>query len=93
MITEFCLGCHGISHYYSQRLVLLHCQTYYSSAYHIALNGGPGVYFFQGWGIGPPASVLARPVFSQGKNKILFLQKVSNRQSASVIWDLLGLLY
>ena len=25
--------------------------------------------------------------FSQGKNKVPFLQKASNKQSASVIWD------
>ena len=29
------------------------------------------------------------PLFSQGKNKILFLQKAINKQSASVILDLL----
>ena len=44
-------------------------------------------------GIGPAAPVLAGPVFSQGKSKIPFLQKASNKQSASVILDLLGLLY
>ena len=40
-------------------------------------------------GISPAAPVLARPVFSQGKSKILFLQKASNKQSASVILGLI----
>ena len=35
--------------------------------------------------------VLARPVFSQDKEKILFLQKASNKQSASVIFGLVRL--
>ena len=43
-------------------------------------------------GIGPAAPVLARPVFSQGKSKIPFLQKVSNKQSASVIMGLIRLI-
>ena len=38
------------------------------------------------------APVLAGPVFSQGKSKILFLQKASNKQSASVILELIGLI-
>ena len=33
-------------------------------------------------GIGPAAPVLVGPVFSQGKSKIPFLQKESNKQSA-----------
>ena len=40
-------------------------------------------------GIGPAAPVLAGPVFSQGKSKIPFLQKASNKQSASVILGLI----
>ena len=48
---------------------------------------------FRAGGICPAVPVLAGPVFSQGKNKILFLQKASNRQSANVIWGLLDLLY
>ena len=43
-------------------------------------------------GIGPAAPVLARPVFVQGKSKILFLQKASNKQSASVILGLIRLI-
>ena len=43
-------------------------------------------------GIGPAALVLAGPVFSQGKNKIPFLQKASNKQSASVIFGLIRLI-
>ena len=42
-------------------------------------------------GIGPAAPVLAGPVFSQGKSKIPFLQKASNKQSASVILGLIRL--
>ena len=44
-------------------------------------------------GIGPAAPVLAGPVFSQGKSKIPFLQKASNKQSASVILGLIILSY
>ena len=43
-------------------------------------------------GIGPAAPVLAGPVFSQGKSKIPFLQKASNKQSASVILGLIRLI-
>ena len=43
-------------------------------------------------GIGPAAPVLAGPVFSQGKSKIPFLQKASNKQSASVILGLIKLI-
>ena len=43
-------------------------------------------------GIGPATPVLARSVFSQGKNKIPFLQKASNKQSASVILGLVRLI-
>ena len=43
-------------------------------------------------GIGPAAPVLARPVFSQSKSKIPFLQKASNEQSASVILGLIRLI-
>ena len=43
-------------------------------------------------GIGPAAPVLAGAVFSQGKSKIPFLQKVSNKQSASVILGLIRLI-
>ena len=43
-------------------------------------------------GTGPAAPVLARPVFSQGKSKIPFLQKASNKQSASVILGLIRLI-
>ena len=42
--------------------------------------------------IGPAAPVLAGPVFSQGKSNIPFLQKASNKQSASVIWGLIRLI-
>ena len=42
--------------------------------------------------IGPAVPVLAGPVFSQGKNKIPFLQKASNMQSASVILGLVRLI-
>ena len=42
--------------------------------------------------IGPATPVLAGPVFSQGKNKVPFLQKVSNKQSASVILGLIRLI-
>ena len=38
------------------------------------------------------ALVLAGPVFSQGKSKIPFLQKESNKQSASVILGLIRLI-
>ena len=44
-------------------------------------------------GIGPAAPVLAGPVSSQVKNKIPFLQKASNKQSASVILGLIILSY
>ena len=40
-------------------------------------------------GIGPAAPVL---IFSQGKSKIPFLQKASNKQSASVILGLIRLI-
>ena len=43
-------------------------------------------------GIGPASPVLARPVFSQDKSKIPFLQKASNKQSASVILGLIRLI-
>ena len=43
-------------------------------------------------GIGPAAPVLAGPVFSQGKSKIPFLRKASNKQSASVIFGLIRLI-
>ena len=43
-------------------------------------------------GISPAAPVLAGPDFSQGKNKIPFLQKASNKQSASVILRLIRLI-
>ena len=42
--------------------------------------------------IGLAAPVLARPVFSQGKNKLPFLQKESNIQSANVIFGLIRLI-
>ena len=42
-------------------------------------------------GIGPAAPVLARPVFLKVKAKFL-LQKVSNKQSASVILGLVRLI-
>ena len=42
-------------------------------------------------GISPAAPVLAGPVFSLGKSIIPFLQKVSNKQSASVILGLIRL--
>ena len=42
-------------------------------------------------GIGPAALVLAAPVLSQGKQEILFLQKASSEQSASVILRLIRL--
>ena len=42
--------------------------------------------------IGPAALVLAGPVFSQGKSKIPFLQKTTNKQSASVILGLIRLI-
>ena len=41
-------------------------------------------------GIGPADPVLAGPVFSQGKSKIPFLQKASNKQSVSSV--ILGLI-
>ena len=44
---------------------------------------------FRAGGIGPAAPVLAGPVFSQGKSKIPFLQKASNKQSATVILGLI----
>ena len=43
-------------------------------------------------GISPAAPVLTGPVFSQGKNKILFLQKASNERSTSVILGLIKLI-
>ena len=43
-------------------------------------------------GIGPAALVLAGPVFSRGKRKILLLQKASNKQSTSVILRLIRLI-
>ena len=43
-------------------------------------------------GIGLAAPVLTGPVFSQGKSKIPFLQKASNKQSASVILGLIRLI-
>ena len=49
-------------------------------------------YTHRAGGIGPAAPVLAGPVFSQGKSKIPFLQKTSNKQSASVILGLIRLI-
>ena len=43
-------------------------------------------------GIDPAIPVLAGPVFYQGKNNIPFLQKASNKQSASVIMGLIRLI-
>ena len=43
-------------------------------------------------GIGPAALVLTGPVFSQDKTKIPFLQKANDKQSASVIFRLIGLI-
>ena len=43
-------------------------------------------------GIGLAAPVLAGPVFSQGESKIPFLQKASNKQSATVILGLIKLI-
>ena len=43
-------------------------------------------------GIGLADLVLAGPVFSQGKSKIPFLQKASNKQSVSVILGLIRLI-
>ena len=51
-----------------------------------------GKNLFRAGGIGPAAPVLARPVFSQGISKIPFLQKASNKQSASVISGLIRLI-
>ena len=48
-------------------------------------------YKCRGGGIGPAAPVFAGPIFSQGKSKIPFLQKASNKQSASVILGLIRL--
>ena len=50
------------------------------------------LWYSRAGGIDPAASVLAGPVFSQRKNKIPFLQKESNKQSASVILGLIGLI-
>ena len=47
---------------------------------------------FKACRIGPAAPVLAGPVFSQGKSKIPFLQKTSNKQSTSVILGLIRLI-
>ena len=46
--------------------------------------------FIRASGIGPAAPVLAGPVF-QDKIKILFSQKASNKQSASVILGIISL--
>ena len=46
---------------------------------------------YRAGGIGPAAPVLAGPVFSLVKSKIPFLQKASNKQSASVILGLIRL--
>ena len=46
------------------------------------------MYFIRAGGIGPAAPVLAGPVFSQGKSKIPFLQKASNKQNANMILGL-----
>ena len=43
-------------------------------------------------GIGAAAPVLAGPVFSQDKNKIPFLQKANNKQSATIILGLIKLI-
>ena len=43
-------------------------------------------------GIGLAAPILAGPVFSQGKKKIPFLQKASNKHSGSVILGLIRLI-
>ena len=43
-------------------------------------------------GIGPAAPVMAGPVFPQGKRNIPFLQKASNKQSASAILALISLI-
>ena len=48
--------------------------------------------YIRAGGIGPAAPVLAGPVFSQGKSKIPFLQKASNKQIASVILGLIRLI-
>ena len=50
------------------------------------------IYKSRAGGTGPAAPVLAGPVFSQGKNKIPFLQKASNKQSASMILGLVRLI-
>ena len=51
------------------------------------------VYSISAGGIGPAAPVLAGPVFLKAyKSKIPFLQKVSNKQSASVILGLIRLI-
>ena len=42
--------------------------------------------------MGPAAPVLAGPVFFQGKSKIPFLQKASNKHNASVILGLIKLI-
>ena len=47
---------------------------------------------YRAGGIAPADPVLAGPVFSQGKSKIPFLQKASNKQSASVILGLIRLI-
>ena len=43
-------------------------------------------------GIGPVAPVLAGPFFSQGNNKNSIFTKVSNKQNASVIFELVWLI-
>ena len=51
------------------------------------------VYSIRAGGISPTAPVLARPVFLKVyKSKIPFLQKASNKQSASVILGLIRLI-
>ena len=61
-------------------------------AFYLIINNILIMELFRAGGIGPAASVLARPVFSQGKSKIPFLQKASNKQSASVILGLIRLI-
>ena len=48
--------------------------------------------FCRAGGIGLAVPVLAGPVFSQDKNKILLLQKASNKLSACVILGLAKLI-
>ena len=66
--------------YWNSLTSCMHCCVY------IFLRGG------RAGGIGPDASVLAAPVLSQGKSKIPFLQKASNKQSSSVILGLIRLI-